>query len=47
MGRFTRRLRTLLHWPKRTKSPAELKQEARWENEGGALHPRDEDDQSD
>lgn len=44
MSRFTDRMRTWLHWPSRKKTPNELKQESRWEDEGGALHPDDEED---
>lgn len=46
MSRFTERLKKLVHWPERTKTPAEHKQESRWEGEGGALHP-DDDEQHD
>lgn len=45
MGRFRERMRSLRHWPsrKRPSTPSERKQEARWEGEGGALHPADAD----
>ncbi|MFS3127671.1 hypothetical protein ACLM5J_04625 [Nocardioides sp. Bht2] len=44
MGALKDRMQSLLHWPgkKRERTPAERKQEGRWEGEGGALHPTDE-----
>lgn len=44
MGALKDRMQSLLHWPskKRERTPAERKQEGRWEGEGGSLHPADE-----
>ncbi|MHA7984207.1 hypothetical protein ACX9R5_00245 [Rathayibacter sp. CAU 1779] len=48
MGGFTDRMRSVLHWPSRKKpvTPAQRKQENRWEGEGGALHPTDDHDET-
>lgn len=47
MGIMTKRIRDLaskLSWPGHKPTPPEKKQLGRWEGEGGALHPEDEDD---
>ncbi|GAB3806604.1 hypothetical protein GCM10028798_29730 [Humibacter antri] len=44
MSKFTDSVQRLFHRPRADSTPVEQKQESRWEGEGGALHPDDEQD---